>query len=258
MTTLSSSPPSAQADKIAAAVSSAPKATTNKEEEEEDGGCGGDDDDAIVTPLLAAAGVIHSNSTVEQKTKEEEATTTSFIMMEFKSTIGMEVDLGKVMAGRCQSTVCQNDKSPTTTATFGVVAFVINVASEFFGRSSTSFFEDVICGQMKETKIKAAAKTTWVAAVMTANTVVVSDLSTLDQQSKSVGATLAGTTTAALSLLIGNDGGGNGNDGSANTTTKFNGLLTSISTSFDVVECIIVGRMSHPKSSHSIKVFFYC
>ena len=95
---------------------------------------------------------------------------------------------------------------------------------------------------------------------MTANTVVVSDLSTLDQQFKSAGATLAGTTTAAPRLLIGNDGGSNsnGNDGSANTTTKFNGLLMSISTSFDVVKCIIVRGMSHPESSHSIKVFFYC
>merc|ERR1712154_80304 len=184
--------------------------------------------------------------------------TTSFVTTKFKSTIGTEADLGKVTAGRCQSTVCRNDKSPTTTATFSVVAFVVDVASEFFRRSNTSFFEGVIRGRKKETKRTAAAKTTWVAAVMTANTVVVSDSSTMDQQSKSAGATLTGTTTAAPRLLIGNDGGGNGNDGSANTTTKFNGLSTSISTSFNVVECIIVRGMSHPESSHSIKVFFYC
>ena len=93
--------------------------------------------------------------------------------------IGTEADLGKVMAGWGQLTVCQTDKSLTTTATFGVVAFVVDVASEFFGRSNTSFFEGVICRRKKETKRTAAAKTTSVVAVTTANTTVVSDSSTL-------------------------------------------------------------------------------
>ena len=54
-------------------------------------------------------------------------------MTEFKSAIEMEADLGKSTAGWCQLTVCQTDKSPTTTtATYGVVALIVVFVSEFF------------------------------------------------------------------------------------------------------------------------------
>ena len=126
------------------------------------------------------------------------------------------------------------------------------------GRRNTSFFEGIICGRKKKTNITAAAKTTSVAVVTTANTVVVvvSDLSTLHQQSKSAGTTLTGTTAATAAPLY--QECGSGNNSCANTTNNFNRLLTSISTSFDVVQCIIVRGLSHLESSHSIKVFFYC